>query len=174
MTVGAFLHCSLSCAQVRAPELMEPTRRTPALGAAWLGNAFRPIVGGGENEERQPQIPTSGPPKVNTSVKRGPSFNLTVLAQSAIPLSVSAACPDPHPFGCQDPSQRPDGTQQGEHVSTQQDSSERWVYPDSPCPAQWQYLLCCQHLFSICGNSLLPLLPLSPLALELDAAHKNR
>lgn len=77
-------------------------------------------------------------------------------------LSLPAACPDPHPCGCQDPFQRPHGAQQGEHVSDQQNSSERWVYPDSPCPAQWQYLLYCQHLFGICGNSLLPLLPLCP------------
>lgn len=75
-------------------------------------------------------------------------------------LSLPADCPDPHPCACQD--QRPDGAQQGERVSNQQNSSERWVYPDSPCPTQWQYLLYCQHLFSICGNSLLPLLPFCP------------
>lgn len=85
------------------------------------------------------------------------------LSLPKVPLpSLPAACPDPHPCGCQDPFQRPDGAQQGERVSAQRNSSERWVYPDSPCPAQWQYLLCCQHLFGICGNSLLPLLLLCP------------
>lgn len=158
MIAGTFLHCPLSCAQVRAPALMEPTWHIPvALGTGWLQS----------NRLRRME---SGSPKFPEELHHGlmPLSNMALplifwLSLPKVPLpSLPAACPDPHPCGCQDPFQRPDGAQQGERVSAQQNTSERWVYPDSPCPAQWQHLLSCQHLFGICGNSLLPLLPLCP------------